>query len=113
MLSSEAQVDLTGVAVLYIWSLLHLNSIWYLDLCRNADSATLQQAVEDALLRTHVHPEGIEGAFVQAAAVAALCKSDPGKLTLPTGHACALQVMTAGPNGRSYRPAMYKVPFCA
>ncbi|KAL3156858.1 hypothetical protein ABBQ38_001127 [Trebouxia sp. C0009 RCD-2024] len=39
---------------------------------RNADSKVLQQAVADALLCTHVHPEGIEGAFMQAAAVAAL-----------------------------------------
>ena len=39
----------------------------------------LQQAVQDALLCTHVHPEGIEGAFIQAAAVAALCRTTSGK----------------------------------
>ncbi|KAL3132646.1 hypothetical protein ABBQ32_009169 [Trebouxia sp. C0010 RCD-2024] len=39
---------------------------------RNADTKLLQQAVADALLCTHVHPEGIEGAYMQAAAVAAL-----------------------------------------
>lgn len=48
--------------------------------CRNADSSVLQQAVKDALLCTHVHPEGIEGAFVQAAAVAVLSNTPtPGK----------------------------------
>ncbi len=34
-------------------------------------------AVESALLCTHVHPEGVEGAAVQAHAVAALALSDP------------------------------------
>lgn len=42
---------------------------------RNADSSVLKQAVQDALLCTHVHPEGIEGAFILAAAVAALCRA--------------------------------------
>lgn len=49
-------------------------------LCRNANSKLLQQAVADALKCTHVHPEGIEGAFMQAAAVAALSNTPtPGK----------------------------------
>lgn len=48
-------------------------------LCRNADSSVLKQAVQDALLCTHVHPEGIEGAFILAAAVAALCRATAGK----------------------------------
>ena len=54
-------------------------------LCRNADSSLLQQAVKDALLCTHVHPEGIEGAVIQAAAVAALSK------TLTAGKSVYLQ----------------------
>jgi poly(ADP-ribose) glycohydrolase ARH3 len=33
---------------------------------RNADAATLQEAVEAALLCTHVHPLGVEGAVAQA-----------------------------------------------
>jgi len=37
---------------------------------RHADPDALHRAVEDALLCTHVHPEAIDGAFVQAKAVA-------------------------------------------
>ena len=52
--------------------------------CRHATPQVLRQAVQAALLPTHVHPEGIEGAFVQAAAVAALCSSsDQCDLSLP------------------------------
>ncbi|KAF6259861.1 ADP-ribosylation/Crystallin J1 [Scenedesmus sp. NREL 46B-D3] len=44
---------------------------------RNADAATLQQAVEAALLCTHVHPLGVEGAVAQALAVAELSRTQP------------------------------------
>ncbi len=37
---------------------------------RHADLEVLHQAVEDALLCTHVHTEAIDGAFIQARAVA-------------------------------------------
>jgi poly(ADP-ribose) glycohydrolase ARH3 len=37
----------------------------------------LHQAVEDALLCTHVHPEAVDGAFVQAKAVASAAITDP------------------------------------
>lgn len=43
---------------------------------RNASRETLYKAVRLALLPTHVHPEGIDGAFIQALAVAQLCKWD-------------------------------------
>ena len=36
-----------------------------------------KRAVRDAVLCTHVHPEGVEGALAQAAAVAALSLSTP------------------------------------
>lgn len=44
---------------------------------RNASNDLLHQAVEAALLCTHVHPEAIDGAFIQAKAVAILATSDP------------------------------------
>jgi len=45
---------------------------------RNADVKVLHAAVVSALLCTHIHPEAIDGAFLQAYAVAQLCKiSDP------------------------------------
>ena len=45
---------------------------------RHAPDDLLHQAVEDALLCTHVHPEGIDGAFVQAKAIAmAATTADP------------------------------------
>ena len=43
--------------------------------CRNAGDAVLLAGVKAALLCTHVHPEGIDGAFIQAQAVAMLCKA--------------------------------------
>ena len=43
------------------------------NICRHASPEVPHKAVEDALLCSHVHPEGIEGAYIQAAAVAALC----------------------------------------
>ena len=70
--------------------------------CRHASPQVLRKAVEDALLCSHVHPEGIEGAYIQAAAVAALCTrtsptlqgtcaaSTPRQLlSLPSAHAPA------------------------
>ncbi len=44
---------------------------------RHAPDEMLHRAVEDALLCTHVHPEGIDGAFVQAKAVALAATTDP------------------------------------
>ena len=39
---------------------------------RNAGDAVLREAVGSALLCTHVHPDAVDGAFIQAKAVAAL-----------------------------------------
>lgn len=39
---------------------------------RHAESEVLHRAVEDAIVCTHVHPEAIDGAFVQSLAVAKL-----------------------------------------
>lgn len=45
---------------------------------RHAPDDVLHRAVEDALLCTHVHPEAVDGAFVQAKAVAeAATAADP------------------------------------
>jgi ADP-ribosylglycohydrolase len=42
---------------------------------RNADAATLQQAVEAALLCTHTHPLGVEGALAQVGAGVTGCRT--------------------------------------
>mmetsp|Transcript_29405 Transcript_29405/g.86935 ORF Transcript_29405/g.86935 Transcript_29405/m.86935 type:complete len:425 (-) Transcript_29405:279-1553(-) len=48
---------------------------------RHASPSVLRQAVEDALVCTHVHEWGIDGAYVQASAVGWLCsRSDSGKM---------------------------------
>jgi poly(ADP-ribose) glycohydrolase ARH3 len=47
---------------------------------RHAADDVLRQAVEAALLCTHVHPEAIDGAFIQAKAVAMLATTSPGGL---------------------------------
>jgi poly(ADP-ribose) glycohydrolase ARH3 len=44
---------------------------------RNAAPDVFKRAVREAVLCTHVHPEGVEGALAQAAAVAALSLSTP------------------------------------
>ena len=44
---------------------------------RHATDQVLRQVVTDALLCTHVHPEAIDGAFVQAKAVAVAATADP------------------------------------
>jgi poly(ADP-ribose) glycohydrolase ARH3 len=44
---------------------------------RHASDDVLHQAVEAALVCTHVHPEAIDGAFIQAKAVVSLATSDP------------------------------------
>jgi poly(ADP-ribose) glycohydrolase ARH3 len=41
---------------------------------RNADDRVLRQAVKAALLCTHVHPDAVDGAFVQARAVSELAR---------------------------------------
>jgi poly(ADP-ribose) glycohydrolase ARH3 len=52
---------------------------------RNADDGVLREAVKSALLCTHVHPEAIEGAFIQARAVSELVRlSDPAGLDVAT-----------------------------
>ncbi|DBA96640.1 TPA: hypothetical protein ACH3X1_015498 [Trebouxia sp. C0004] len=69
-------------------------------------SRTLCKAVEDALLCTHVCPAGIEGAFIQAAAIAALSQSgmaqeggtEPtGPVTSPAALLPHLQALTGLP----------------
>jgi poly(ADP-ribose) glycohydrolase ARH3 len=53
---------------------------------RNADDAVLFEAVRLALLCTHVHPDAVDGAFIQAKAIATLARLedagglDPGRL---------------------------------
>jgi ADP-ribosylglycohydrolase len=44
---------------------------------RNASDDVLHKAVVDAVLCTHTHPQSVDGAFVQAKAVATLVKTDP------------------------------------
>ena len=44
---------------------------------RHAVPDAMHQAVEDALVCTHVHPEAIDGAFIQAKAVATAATTDP------------------------------------
>jgi len=44
---------------------------------RHAAPEALHLAVEDALVCTHVHPEGIDGAFIQATAVATAATTEP------------------------------------
>ena len=41
---------------------------------RNAPQDVLYRAVEVALLCTHVHPEAVDGAFIQAKAISELCR---------------------------------------
>ena len=48
---------------------------------RHADDEALLEAVEDALLCTHVHPEAIDGALVQAKAVGLAATTDPSAST--------------------------------
>ncbi|MGA2256030.1 MAG: ADP-ribosylglycohydrolase family protein [Thermoguttaceae bacterium] len=45
---------------------------------RHAGADDLAEAVEDAILCTHVHPEAIDGALVQAKAVATAATTEPG-----------------------------------
>jgi len=45
---------------------------------RHADADELAEAVEDAILCTHVHPEAIDGALVQARAAAIAATTEPG-----------------------------------
>ncbi len=46
---------------------------------RHAAPEVLHQAVEDAVLCTHVHPEAVDGAFIQARAVAVAATSSPAE----------------------------------
>jgi poly(ADP-ribose) glycohydrolase ARH3 len=59
---------------------------------RRAAPELLLRAVEDALLCTHVHPEAIDGALVQAKAVAIAATMDPKALD-PLGVVEALLVV--------------------
>ena len=43
---------------------------------RHADDGVLREAVKAALLCTHVHPDAVDGAFIQAKAVAHLARSN-------------------------------------
>jgi poly(ADP-ribose) glycohydrolase ARH3 len=48
---------------------------------RNAGDAVLRQAVESALLCTHVHPDAVDGAFIQAKAICELARTaNPARL---------------------------------
>eukprot|EP00882_Tetradesmus_deserticola_P032052 GHRQ01036267.1.p1 GENE.GHRQ01036267.1~~GHRQ01036267.1.p1 ORF type:complete len:158 (+),score=67.64 GHRQ01036267.1:138-611(+) len=61
---------------------------------RNADAATMQQAVEAALLCTHVHPLGVEGALAQALAVAELSRMQlPAAAAAKSEHAEGLPLL--------------------
>eukprot|EP00741_Cyanophora_paradoxa_P020289 tig00021244_g19583.t1 len=52
---------------------------------RNAPHAVLYRAVHDAVMCTHRHAEGIDGAFVQAAAVASLARLALADAPAPEG----------------------------
>ena len=67
---------------------------------RNAPPGILQEAVEDALLCTHVHPEAIDGALVQAKAVAIAATAspdsfDPNAMLQSLLPVCRTEVMAA------------------
>ncbi len=67
---------------------------------RHADDKTLVRAVEDALLCTHVHPEAIDGALVQAKAVAIAATTapesfDPERLVHVLTRTCRTEIMQA------------------
>jgi poly(ADP-ribose) glycohydrolase ARH3 len=67
---------------------------------RHAPDEILQEAVEDALLCTHVHPEAIDGAPVQAKAVAIAATTspeavDPAKLIPGLLPLCRTETMAA------------------
>ncbi|KAK9824227.1 hypothetical protein WJX72_008668 [[Myrmecia] bisecta] len=70
---------------------------------RNASPAVLEQAVREALLCTHVHPEGVDGAFIQAAAVAALARSTPAGSGPAGSPAALLTLLTPLANTKSMR----------
>lgn len=46
---------------------------------RNASDDVLHKAVVDAVLCTHTHAQSVDGAFVQAKAIATLVKTDPAQ----------------------------------
>lgn len=48
---------------------------------RNASKEQLLEATKAAIISSHVHPEAIDGSFVQAFAISLLMKSDPSVLT--------------------------------
>lgn len=52
---------------------------------RHAPRAALRRAVEAALLPTHVHPQGIDGAVMVAAAAAWLCRQPDARACGPGG----------------------------
>ncbi len=67
---------------------------------RHAPPDVLHAAVADAILCTHVHPEGVDGAFIQAKAVAAAAKVspaqfDPLQLITELQDACRTTIMLA------------------
>lgn len=66
-MSGAAGLTATAVQVIVIYT--------SVGTCRNAPVGKLHKAVRDALLCTHVHVDAVDGAFIQAAAVAALCRS--------------------------------------
>ncbi len=67
---------------------------------RNAPPEILQEAVEDALLCTHVHPEALDGALVQAKAVAIAATAspdsfDPNAMLQTLLPVCRTEIMAA------------------
>lgn len=68
---------------------------------RNAPDKVLRHAVEDAILCTHVHPERIDGALVQAKAVALVATLaspadlDPGRMLEVLGGVSQTEIMRA------------------
>ncbi len=67
---------------------------------RHASSEIFQEAVEDALLCTHVHPEAVDGALVQAQAVAMAANAspnsfDPNEMLQALLPLCRTEVMLA------------------
>ena len=68
---------------------------------RHAAAEVLAGAVEDALLCTHVHPEAIDGALVQAKAVAIAATTEPESLD----PARMIETLAASAGRRSCRPS--------
>jgi poly(ADP-ribose) glycohydrolase ARH3 len=58
---------------------------------RHIDDAVLREAVRLALLCTHVHPDAVDGAFIQAKAVSELARANPSSEWNVTQFLSAMQ----------------------